>query len=98
VIDAGRRAGALKTDWTEPPEDAWPMGIESVASPPKYKEQVPQAVMACNWLRLMSVSRPVARLLSGRIDLKRRDLVPQATGVPCNAGGSNPLAKSIWQV
>jgi len=27
-MEAARRAGALKTDWTEPPEDAWPMGIE----------------------------------------------------------------------
>jgi len=33
LIDAACRAGALKTDWTEPPEDAWPMGIEWVASP-----------------------------------------------------------------
>jgi len=27
-MEATRRAGALKTDWTEPPEDAGPMGIE----------------------------------------------------------------------
>ena len=28
LIDAECRAGALKTDWTEPPEDGRPMGIE----------------------------------------------------------------------
>jgi hypothetical protein len=27
-MEAARRDGALKTDWTEPPEDAGPMGIE----------------------------------------------------------------------
>jgi hypothetical protein len=30
-LEVDGRAGALKTDWTEPPQDAGPMGIESLA-------------------------------------------------------------------
>jgi hypothetical protein len=32
-MDADGRAGALKTDWTEPPQDAGAMGIEWLAEP-----------------------------------------------------------------